>query len=438
MCKKVFLLLLLTGIALMGFTQEENVDSLVIKEMTRQHIAGMSMAIVKDGKVLLIKGYGFADIKNNVPITENTVFKIGSLSKQFIATAIMKLTEQGKIKLTDHIDKYFKYAPEEWKNISIRNLLNHTSGLERESPIFDWMKRQPDSVLIKSIYDDKLHFQPGTRWEYSNMGYFILADIIRKVTGRSFEDYMNNLFIANGLPHTVTTSKSNGNTKAKGYNYDEANAENTEAKDFIALRPSGAFSSSLNDMIRWDTMLGVSKFLSRSDWREMWEDTVRERVYPDGSASWYGYGWFVGKYKGHKWVHHSGNTLGFTADYWRFTDDRISIIILTNGNEVHPERIAAKVAGTLNPDFNLNPPKEVNTDKYLGVFADSSGIQITITREGKEMFAQATGQSSFLLEYIGKDKFRFEDGGIELDFNNDKKVMILKQHRRDYIFTQVK
>ncbi len=351
MYKRIIVVAVLFCYCLSGIAQIRTIDSIIKEEMEQQHIPGLALGIVKDGKIIVSKGYGFAYLKDGIPVTENTVFKIGSLSKQFIATCILALAEQGKLSLSDHIHKYLKDAPEEWQNITIRNLLNHTSGIERESPAFDWMKRQPDSVVIRAVYKDDLRFPTGTKWEYSNMGYFILADIIRQVTGQSFEDYMNNFFPANGLTHMTTTTKSKGIVKAKGYNYNKESGKTSEAIDFIALRPSGAFSAPVTDMIKWDSIQQGSTILTRQDWAKMYEDTVIERVAANGKASYYGYGWEVTPYKGHRLVHHNGSTRGFTTEYWKFIDDKLSIIILTNANEVGLGKVARHVYDTLGTDL---------------------------------------------------------------------------------------
>jgi len=138
--------------------------------MKKYHVAGLSLGIVKNGKVMVSKGYGFANLDDSIPATEKTIFKLGSLSKQFIATAIMVLAEQGKVNLSDYISKYYKDAPVEWRNITIRNLLNHTSGLERESPAFNPMIRQPDSLLIQAAYKDTLLFPTGSNVSYKPPG----------------------------------------------------------------------------------------------------------------------------------------------------------------------------------------------------------------------------------------------------------------------------
>jgi CubicO group peptidase (beta-lactamase class C family) len=414
--------------------------------MKKYHVAGLSLGIVKNGKVMVSKGYGFANLDDSIPATEKTIFKLGSLSKQFIATAIMVLAEQGKVNLSDYISKYYKDAPVEWRNITIRNLLNHTSGLERESPAFNPMIRQPDSLLIQAAYKDTLLFPTGSNWEYSNLGYFILADIIRKVSGNSFEDYMNTFFSTCGLAQTTTTTKSIGHYKATGYYYNKTTGLFYHAFDMPALRPSGAFSSSLVDMIKWDSIQRLGYVLTLKDWKKMWTDTVKTNGSMGVSFSWnyYGYGWGVGKIHGHNLVAHGGYTPGFTTEYWKFMDDSLSIILLTNADDTRTpqifiDKIAIKIFNALRPGLEASSVSITSFDKYYGVYSDTqSSMKITITEDEYGLAAQATGQSSFPLEYIAKDKFKFESGKIEIDFDTGKNELILKQWGQNFIFTKDK
>jgi CubicO group peptidase (beta-lactamase class C family) len=186
---------------------QDEIDNFILKQIGEQKIAGLSIGIVKKGKIIKAKGYGFANLEHKVPATENTVYKLASVSKQIIATAIMSLAQDGRLKLTDTVSKYFKDAPASWSNITVRHLLNHTSGLERESPAFDISLVQPDSILIKASYKDTLVFSTGSKWQYCNLGYFMLADIIRQVSGQPFKQFMmNEIFLKYDLTKTQITS----------------------------------------------------------------------------------------------------------------------------------------------------------------------------------------------------------------------------------------
>jgi CubicO group peptidase (beta-lactamase class C family) len=325
------------------------VDGLVKREMNKQHILGLSVGIIKDGKLVMMKGYGLSNIEQNVPATTETIYKIGSVSKQMVATAIMLFIQQGKLTLTDSLPQFFKGAPVSWNKISIRHLLNHTSGLPRDAPLLDNMKEQPDSLLIQSAYKSKLLFEPGTRWQYCNLGYFILADIIRQLSGQSFADFMQqDVFKKHGLTNTRTTSTvAIVKNRAAGYVYKGADSI-YNAKDYIALRPSGAFISSISDLIKWEMLIQNHLILRKENWNTMWNDTVRTT--DTSLVEYYGYGWDVSEYKNKKIVHHDGTLPGFTSSYFRFIDSRSAIIVLTNADNAYPKTIALGIADLL---FNL-------------------------------------------------------------------------------------
>ncbi|HTE34730.1 MAG TPA: serine hydrolase domain-containing protein, partial [Chryseolinea sp.] len=175
----ISLFLTLFLLPLVTVAQQDSIDIFIGNEMKQQGIVGLSIGIVKNGKVVKAKGYGQANIELDIPASAKTAYKIAPISKQFIAAAIMKLAQEGKLKVSDPITKYVKGAPAEWSAITIRHLLNHTSGLPVEPPGFDGMKEQADSIYIRKAFTDSLNFPVGSKFEYSNFGYFILADIIR-------------------------------------------------------------------------------------------------------------------------------------------------------------------------------------------------------------------------------------------------------------------
>ena len=316
--------------------------------MEKQHIFGLSLGIIKNGKLVMMKGYGLSNIEHGIPASSKTVYKIGSVSKQIVATAIMLLVQQGKLKLTDSLPKFFKGAPQTWNKITIRNLLNHTSGLPRDAPALDNMKEQPDSVLIKSAYKSKLLFEPGTNWRYCNLGYFMLADIIRQLSGRSFPNFMKKeIFEKYNLLNTRTTSISAiVKNRAAGYVYKTADSI-YNATNYIALRPSGAFISSVSDLVKWEMLIQKHEILHKDNWDKMWNDTVRTSNLNQRPIEYYGYGWDVNKYKNLRVVHHDGTLPGFTSSYFRFIESNSAIIILTNADNAYPKTIALGIANLM-------------------------------------------------------------------------------------------
>jgi D-alanyl-D-alanine carboxypeptidase len=164
----------------------DKVDDYVKAEMQKQRVPGLSLAIIKDGKIIKVEGYGMANVELNVPARPDTVYKIGSVSKQFIAAGIMLLIQEGHLSLDDKISKFLEGTPDTWKEISVRHLLTHTSGIVREAPGFDPFKIQNDADVIKTAYPLPLRFAPGEKHEYCNVGYFALAEIISRVSGKSW------------------------------------------------------------------------------------------------------------------------------------------------------------------------------------------------------------------------------------------------------------
>lgn len=335
---RIVLALALTALSIA--VQADAVDDYVRSEMQRQHIPGLSLAVVKDGKVIKAAGYGIAVQEPNVVATPTTVYRIGSLSKQFIASAVMLLKADGKLRLEDTIDVYLKDAPAAWKPITIHQLLTHTSGLVREAPAFNARKLQPDIDVIHSAYDLPLVFAPGSKWQYSNVGYFILAEIIHRVTGKAWGDYMaERIFRPVGMAATdVTTTHAPVKNRAEGYAWQTDHW--AKAPPITTLRPSGAFLSTVLDLAKWDAALYGDSVLKAADREQMWQP-VR---LTDGSTHGYGYGWGVGKSGGHALISHGGAGWGFISQFDRFVDDRLSVIILTNIDAADTGAIAARVA----------------------------------------------------------------------------------------------
>jgi CubicO group peptidase (beta-lactamase class C family) len=259
----------------------------------------------------------------------------------------MKLVQEGKFSLSDTVGRFFYDAPQTWNKITVRHLLNHTSGLERESPLFDPFKVQPDSALIKAAFKDPLVFTTGSKWQYCNLGYFMLADIIRRVSGKSFPQYMRDeIFVKNGLMQTRTTTVDDLiQGRADGY---VLRGRDTilNATEYIALRPSGAFILTITDMIKWEMLMQENKFLSKDNWQKMWTDVVKIDTANANSAS-YGYGWETSMYKNRQAAYHGGSLPGFRTIYYRFPADKTAIIILTNSNHTNTPAIAKGIADIL-------------------------------------------------------------------------------------------
>jgi D-alanyl-D-alanine carboxypeptidase len=323
----------------------DKVDEFINAEMQKLHVPGVAVAVIKDGKVIKSKGYGLANVETNTPVTTETVFKIGSISKPIIAMGIMLLVEEGKISLDDKISKYLDGTPETWKDITVRHLLSHTSGIIREAPGFDGAKIQPDADVIKTAYQSPLVFTPGEKYQYCNVGYFSLAEIIRKVSGKPWSDFLTERILKPfGMNSTRTTTFAEIiPNRANGYSFINNKLSNSEV--YLALRPSGAFLSTISDMIKLEAALNGRDFLKPETRTIMWTPFK----FNNGKDSTYGLGWTIDVVNGRKRIGHGGSLNGFRSHFARYVDDGITIIVLTNLAEVDPSELSKGIAAQYLP-----------------------------------------------------------------------------------------
>ena len=329
--------------------RQDTIDRLIDRKMQEQKLVGVSVGIIKDGKLVKMTGYGLANREYRVLADENTVYKLASISKHMIAVAIMKLHEERRLNLTDKVTKYFPDAPVSWSSITIRHLLNHTSGLVRESPGFRFNLAPSDSVLIRQTYNIPLTFPTGTKWEYCNLGYFILAEVIRKVTGIPFAQYMEKeIFSKYALNRTATTAVHDVNPlKAEGY-IPRGKDSLVVAESQIALRPSGAFISTVSDMMKWEMLIQNEQIITKQSWKQMWSDTVLStRKNPAGGDVFYGYGLQITNYHDKALVYHGGSLPGFRTMYFRFPGEKTAIVLLANADQADLAPVAWEIADIL-------------------------------------------------------------------------------------------
>ncbi len=338
---KLLLCILLPSLS---FAQIDSTDIIVRQMMEKQKIVGLSLAVIKNGKPVVNKGYGLANAELNVPVTSETVIRLGSVSKQFFTTAIMKLMEEGKLDIEDSVHKFFPAAPETWRPIKIKNLMSHTSGLQREGPAYNNFKIQPDINIIKSAYNLPLVFKAGEKYQYCNLAYFMLAEIIKRVSGKPWQDYIHTaLFMPAGMNNSYLTDFNLIiPNRADGYMHNHDTLINATA--MYAIRPSGGFLSTSSDMIKWEKAMSEKKIILKKDnWEKLWQPFIKTSDKID-AKEYYGFGWAINEYKGHKLIGHGGANIGFRSEFARFVNDGLSIIILTNTDEANPGAIAKALA----------------------------------------------------------------------------------------------
>lgn len=325
--------------------QTDPVDDFIRAEMRQQRIPGMSIAVIKDGVVVKAAGYGYADVERKIPSTPDTVYKIGSLTKQFIAAGVMRLVEQGRVALDAPVTEFIRKAPPAWKPITIRHLLTHTSGLKRDvGNGNEYVAGRTDAELVTAAFSEPLVFTPGARGQYSNLGYIVLGEVISSVTGKPWNDYLAEaVFTPAGLLNTAPYTQPVPD-KARGYS---GNDEWKPAIQWKSVPASGSLQSSVTDLARWDVALNSASVLTDASRAEMWTAARLN----DASTYGYGFGWSLAPFNGHRRVSHTGGLPGFVSHWWRFVDDRLSVIVLMNLDDVDAPRIVQRLATAYLPSL---------------------------------------------------------------------------------------
>jgi CubicO group peptidase (beta-lactamase class C family) len=310
-------------------------------------IPGISLAVVQDGRIVKANGYGLAGVENNIAATAESVYEIGSLSKQFVAAAVLLLAERHRLDLGDPASKYIDGMPDTWKEITVQQLLTHTSGLPRESEMFKPFERQEPVEFVRASYDQPLEFTPGSSFSYSNIGYYVLAEIVTRVAGKPWTAFLSeDLLASNGLRSTFIADPAAIIPNRVG-RYTIRNGVLFNAEVWQATRPSGAIASSVLDLARWTERLGSGEVLGP----EFLERMFSPAVLTDGTTHPYGLGWFLSEGSERRYARHDGGLPGATSDLEWFLDDSLAIIVLSNVGNRPLRDVAIGVAELYDPRY---------------------------------------------------------------------------------------
>lgn len=333
------------------------IDDYIRAEMKAQQIPGLSLAVIKNGEVVLAKGYGFANVEHQVAVKPETIFQSGSMGKQFTATAVMMLVEEGKLSLDDKITKFFPDGPETWRNITVRHLLTHTSGLGDYPDDFDLRRDYTEDELVQRIKPIPLAFQPGEKWSYSNLGYVMLGVLIHKVSGKFYGDFLQErVFKPLGMTTARVISEADiVPNRAAGYRLVNGELKNQNwVSPTLNTTADGALYLTVYDMAKWDAALYTEKLLKRSSLEQMWTPVKLN----DGKTFPYGFGWALGDVRGHHIVEHGGAWQGFKSQISRYVDDKLTIVVFANQARANPAKIAHGVAAIFDPQLTPAPPTQ--------------------------------------------------------------------------------
>jgi CubicO group peptidase (beta-lactamase class C family) len=407
-----------------AFAQIDPVDDFVKDEMQRSHIPGMSIAIIRNGKIEKVKGYGLANVELNAAASPETIYQSGSVGKQFTATLVMMLVEEGKMSLDDHIHKYIPDAPDSWKSITIRNLLTHTSGISNK--FYEQINIRQDYTeddLVKKIATVPLDFQPGQSWVYSNAGYIILGVLIHKATGTFYGDLLKEKFFS---PLGMTTARVINESdiimnRAAGYHLvnGELNNQDWVSPTFTSTADGSLYFSVL-DLVKWNAALDTEKILKRPSRDLMWTPVKTL----DGQTKPYGFGWAIMDANGHRLIEHGGAFQGFQSHVARYCEDKLTVIVLANLAKADVGKIAHTIAGFYIPELAPREHKEVIIDKkvfdsYIGNYEIAPGVTINITREAEKLYARIAFQQPAEIFAESEMEFFEKAADIQLTFVKD-------------------
>jgi CubicO group peptidase (beta-lactamase class C family) len=344
------------------------VDEYIHAEIQREKIPGLALAVLRDGQIIKVQGYGLSNVELDVPVKPETIFQTGSVGKQFTATAVMMLAEQGKLGLDEKIAKYLPEAPATWKDITIRNLLNHTSGIpdygsDEDNAAKEAINLRADYTedeLVRRFAALPLDFPPGSKWSYSNSGYVTLGVIIHKVSGMFYGDFLEQ-HIFQPLHMTATHIISEANivsNRSSGYRLDHGELKNQQwVSPTLNTTADGALYTNVLDMAKWDAALGQQTLLKKSSYEEMYTPVHLS----DGKTYGYGFGWGLTAVNGHPLIEHNGAWQGFTTDIARFVGehDKLSVVVLTNLDGAKTVTIAHAVAALYRPALQVSDRNKV-------------------------------------------------------------------------------
>jgi len=305
-----------------------SVDDYIRAEMTKRRIPGLALVVVNDGQVVKMEGYGVATLEHNVPVTPDTVFELASVTKSFTAAAIMRLTEQGKVALDRRIATYLPGSPPAWKDITVRHLLTHTACLADIFHGFGSLGIQLDYAtkdMFEAAAHDPMSCIPGTKYQYSDVGYFLLGMIVENASGQRYRDFLRDQFFG-PLGMTATSVLDQWavvKNRASGYTIHDGTTVNIRRVQQVELPSHFGIFSTVRDLAKWDQALTAGRALEASSLAAMWIPATLAH----GGRWPYGFGWKLGEWEGHRTISHGGYT---GTEYTRFPDEKLTVIVLTN------------------------------------------------------------------------------------------------------------
>ena len=407
------------------------IDSLAKDFVSGVPSPSVAVAVVRGRDTLMMNGFGFADIDAKRPATATTVYRIGSLTKQFTAAGIMRLVERGKLSLDDDLSKYVPSFPLQGHHVTIRHLLTHTSGIHNYTAVKAWSSTWGSDLTTDSIVGfvkhEKFDFDPGAAWSYSNTGYVLLGMVIERVSGKPYATFVNDeLFKPLELTQTsYCPSRTTDPTFASGYARRDSAFGPAPYLSLTHPHAAGALCSTVKDFVVWQRALSGGKVVSPASYTLM----TTPATLNDGKPTTYGFGLSTAMVGTHRAITHSGGIHGFTTSALYFPDDSLNIVVFDNSGEANPGTLSLNIARVLfgmpvvpRPRPPVAQPLPVDRrDKFVGMYVLSvpgrDSLVFNVRAQGDGLVADVAGQGVTPLIYVGNDTFGIgADPGARLTF----------------------
>lgn len=440
-----FLIVIVFSWPTVTHAQAQEYDKLLLK-VSREDGPGAVALVVKDGKVLYRKAIGMANMEMNVKLTPDHVFRIGSITKQFTASAILRLAEQGKLNLQDDITKYIKDYPTHGYHITIEHLLTHTSGIKSYTGMSEFnaevqRKDMTPATLIDFFKKEPMDFPPGTEYRYNNSGYVLLGQIIETVSGKKYADYLReNFFEPLKMKNTYYDSPYPIiPNRAQGYEREGEGFRNANYLSMTLPYAAGSLISTVDDLYTWYNALMNDKVISASSRQK----AHTPYTLTDGHVVGYGYGWSVGNIQGSPSIGHGGGINGFLTNSVYVSNEKVFVALLTNCGCDDPGEIAAQMAAVaIGKPYawkKITLP-EKTLQEYQAVYTSSHGGDRIITFQDVKLYSMRAGGARFEIFPYEKDKFFFDEGPTALHFlrgpKNKISGVVLKSAGLDQTWTR--
>jgi D-alanyl-D-alanine carboxypeptidase len=390
------------------------INELAKAEIKKPNCVGLSIGVVLDGKVILDAAYGLADVEHGVAATTNTPFRIGSITKQFAAAAVMRLVEQGKLSLDDEAFRFIPEFPWGDRRVTIRHLLTHTSGIANYTSLGEWRRRiipleLTDAELLDLVKDAPFDFEPGERRTYSNTGYYMLGMIITRISEKHWDEFVrDDLARPAGLKLTFGDSnRAIIPNRARGYEMGPGGLRNSQLIGMSQPGAGGALLSTGGELVRWSLALAEGKIVSSESYAAM----TTPALLNSGETTDYGFGLGIGAFEGRPTVSHGGGIPGFNSDMMHFSDEGVVVAVISNsasyGASGLARRIARMALGIEDVEIKDLELSEEEAAAFVGSFTVEQ-IDLSVRffmRDGK-LHEQVEGRPEFPMFHQGGGEFR--------------------------------